>query len=197
MSLVKTVKDKADKTAEFLKKVLGLLMVWGLIFSLVTIGDLRVAFDYDDTLVFSTPAFAKAFKSGAQPFTPAFWDTVNNSYDIEKPKRLAYSMAWLLRVLGFKITVLAGRPSYGGEALRKEWRHLVSNFVFANDRDRKYLALQNGSHVLFLADSDSDIIEGRKAKVLTLRIRRSPKSTYKEDYHPGTLRELVIPLSEY
>ena len=197
MSLVKTVKDKADKTAEFLKKVLGLLMVWGLIFSLVTIGDLRVAFDYDDTLVFSTPAFAKAFKSGAQPFTPAFWDTVNNSYDIEKPKRLAYSMAWLLRVLGFKITVLAGRPSYGGEALRKEWRHLVSNFVFANDRDRKYLALQNGSHVLFLADSDSDIIEGRKAKVLTLRIRRSPKSTYKEDYHPGTLRELVIPLSEF
>lgn len=197
MSLVKTVKDKADKTAEFLKKVFGMLMVWGLIFSLVTIGDLRVAFDYDDTLVFSTPAFAKAFKSGAQPFTPAFWDTVNNSYDIEKPKRLAYSMAWLLRILGFKITVLAGRPSYGGEALRKEWRHLVSNFVFANDRDRKYLALQNGSHVLFLADSDSDIIEGRKAKVLTLRIRRSPKSTYKEDYHPGTLRELVIPLSEY
>ena len=172
-------------------------MVWGRIFRLVTIGDLRLGFDYDDTLVFSTPAFAKAFKSGAQPFTPAFWDTVNNSYDIEKPKRLAYSMAWLLRVLGFKITVLAGRPSYGGEALRKEWRHLVSNFVFANDRDRKYLALQNGSHVLFLADSDSDIIEGRKAKVLTLRIRRSPKSTYKEDYHPGTLRELVIPLSEY
>ena len=57
--------------------------------------------------------------------------------------------------------------------------------------------LWDGRYVLFFGDSDTDINEGRQARVFTVRIRRAAKSTYKEDYHPGTMREWVIPLSQY
>ncbi|HAH06757.1 MAG TPA: hypothetical protein DCM05_09575 [Elusimicrobia bacterium] len=197
MEIVKSAKEKVDKTLTFAKKVLGMMMVWGLVFSLVTIGSLRVAFDYDDTLVFSSPAYAKAFKSGHQPFSPQFWETVNTSYDLESRKVLTNVMAWTLRLFGFKVTVLADRSSYGGQALRKEWRHLANQFVFVGDKGSKSATLAGGTYVLYFGDRDASILEGRKAKVLTLRVKRSPKSTNKEDYHPGTMRELVIPLTEY
>ncbi|MFA6030287.1 MAG: hypothetical protein WC969_10570 [Elusimicrobiota bacterium] len=198
MEIVKVAKEKVDKTVTFFKKVLGMMMVWGLIYSLVTIGGLKVAFDYDDTLVFSTPSYTKAFKSGTVPFSPAFWEIVNNSYDIESRKILTNSAAWILRVFGFRITILADRPSYGGQALRKEWRHLASNFVFAGEREGVRAAtLGSATYVLYFTDRDSSITAGRKAKVLALRIRRSPKSSYKEDYHPATMQELVVPFSEY
>ncbi|MFA6092195.1 MAG: hypothetical protein WCU88_01410 [Elusimicrobiota bacterium] len=198
MAIVKAARERVDKTVSLFKQLVGMMMVWGLVFSLVTIGSLKVAFDYDDTLVFSTPAYAKAFRSGVQPFSPAFWEIINNSYDIEGRKILANSLAWGLRIFGFKITILADRPSSGGQALRKEWRHLCSNFVFAGDGEAaRRGALQNGTYVLYFTDRDSSIIEARKARILPVRIRRSSKSTYREEYHPGTLHELVIPGSEY
>lgn len=179
------------------KKIMAWLSVWGLVFSLVTIGRLKVAFDYDDTLVFSTPAFNKAFKSGTQPFSPQFWAIVNQSYDIEEPKALTNALAWFFRIFGFRVTVIAARPQDGGEALKKEWRRLASQFLFAADPMRKRAILGQGNYVLYFGDSDSDITEGRQAKVLTFRVRRGSKSSYKEDYHPGTLGEMVLPFSEW
>ena len=194
--MLKEVRSRVEAGWTTTKKLLAALSAWGLIFSVVTISRFGVAFDYDDTLVFSTPAFSKAFRGGSQPFSPAFWAAVNTSYDLERRKVLPNTLAWLFRVCGFKITILAGRPSYEGDALRKEWRHLSKNFAFA-DKGSKHALLQSGGHVLYFADSDSDIMEGRKARVLTLRVKRSPKSSYKEDYNPGSLRELVLPFTEY
>jgi acid phosphatase class B len=196
MEIVKAAKEKVDKTVTFFKKVLGVMMAWGLVFSLVTIGGLRVAFDYDDTLVFSAPAYAKAFKSGTQPFSPQFWETVNTSYDLESRKIVSNALAWVFRVFGFRITILADRASYGGQALKKEWRHLASNFVFIGDKGSKTATLQSGTYVMYFGDRDSSISDGRRARVLTLRIKRSPRSTNKEDYHPGTMGELVVPVSD-
>jgi len=196
MEIVKAAKEKVDKTVTLFKKILGVMMAWGLVFSLVTIGGLRVAFDYDDTLVFSAPAFSKAFKSGAQAFSPKFWETVNTSYDLESRKVVANVLAWVFRVFGFKVTILADRPSYGGQALRKEWRRLASNFVFIGDKGSKAVTLENGTYVMYFGDRDSSITDGRRARVLSVRIKRSPRSTNKEDYHPGTMGEFVVPLSE-
>ncbi|MBI5597497.1 MAG: hypothetical protein HY928_15515 [Elusimicrobia bacterium] len=200
MSLVKTVaadvKAKADKAWSFTKKLVVFGGVWGLTFSLVTIGRLGVAFDYDDTLVFSTPAFKKAFDSGIQPYSPAFWEVVNNSYELEERKPLVWTAAWLFRVFGFKVAVISTRPPHGGEALKKEWRNLATSFYFAGGALNKHRLLKDGRYVLYFGDSDSDISEGRMAKVLTLRVKRSPKSTYKEDYNPGKMGELVIPFTE-
>lgn len=196
-SAAKAVKEKADRTWSFTKKVVGVMSVWGLIFSLVTIGELKVAFDYDDTLVFSKPAYSKAFASGVQPYSPQFWRVVNTHYDLERPKIIPYGLAWLFRILGFKVTVLTSRPNYGGDALRKEWRMLATHFVFSGGSNNKHKYLRDGNYILCFGDSDADILQGRKAGVLTLRVKRSPKSLYKDDYNPGSLKEIVLPLTEF
>ena len=197
--VLKNVRDKVEKGWTLTKKILATMSVWGLIFSLVTIGHLAVAFDYDDTLVQSAPAFQRAFANSTQAFSPEFWAVVNQSYELEKPKLISYSLAWLFRVFGFRVTVVTTRPAISADALKKEWRHLVTrgSFIFATDKESKHVYLQNGNYVLFFGDSDSDISEARRAHVFPIRIRRSPKSLYKDDYHPGTLGELVIPFSEY
>ena len=195
--IIKSAKAKVDKAWTTTKKLVAAMSVWGLIFSLVTIGRLKVAFDYDDTLVYSTPAFNKAFRSGVQPFSPQFWSIVNTSYDLEKPKIFANALAWVFRICGFKVTIIAARPAIEGDALKKEWRNLAGQFVFAEARDSKHGTLKQGNYVLYFGDSDSDITEGRLARVFTIRVRRSTSSSYKEDYNPGTLNELTIPLSEY
>lgn len=194
--VAQAAKEKAQKTWSLTKKTFALMSIWGLIFSIVTISRLRVAFDYDDTLVFSTPAYSKAFSSGAIPFSPQFWEVVNNSYELDSRKPLPYVLAWTLRIFGFKVAIVTQRPDYGGTALKKEWRYLANEFIFTNGSEQKHQALMKGNTVLFFGDSDSDVSEGRKAKVLTLRIKRSPKSAYTEDYHPGSMGELVIPMTD-
>ena len=155
-----------------------------------------------------TPGTAKALKgspSGALKGSPSgamsqqFWSVVNQAYDLEKPKIVPLSAAWLFRVLGFRVAILASRPDTDGEALRKEWRRLVPRprFIFAGDGAGKSRHLGDGNFVLYFGDSDVDISEARKAGVFPVRVKRSPRSSYKEDYHPGTMREFVLPLSQY
>ena len=165
MGAIKEVRAKVQKGWSTTKAVVAYMCVWGLIFSLVTIGGLRAAIDYDDTLVFSGPAYAKAFASGAVPYSPAFWSVVNRNYDLEKPKIVANVIAWTLRVFGFRITILTSRPPDDGEPLKKEWRHLASKFVFAPGLGAKRAVLGQDTYVLYLADSDADIRDGKLAHV--------------------------------
>lgn len=197
--MLKNVRDKAEKAWTTTKKITALAMVWGLIFSIVTIAHLGVAFDYDDTLVESAAAYSKAFAQSAQPYSTDFWAIVNQNYDLEKPKLFTFPLAWAFRMFGFKVSVITNRPAVQAEPLKKEWRHLLGrgNFIFTGEASSKHAVLSNGNYVLFFGDSDSDIHEARLAKVYPVRIRRSTKSLFKEDYHPGTLGELVIPFSEY
>lgn len=196
--MLKEVRSKVEAGWTTTKKLLAVMSAWGLIFSVVTISRLGVAFDYDDTLVFSTPAFAKALSGSAQPFSPEFWGIVNNSYELERLKIIGSGLAWMFRLFGFRVAIISARPAHQSEALAKEWRKLApKGFIFAGDRGKKHAYLQNGRYVLFFGDSDSDISEARKAGVVGVRIKRSSKSSYKEDYHPGTLGEWVIPLSEF
>lgn len=181
------------------KRIVVMLACWGLVFSIATIGRLAVAFDYDDTLVFSAPAYAKAFAAATVPYSPQFWSVLNQSYDLERPKLVSCSLAWFFRLFGFRVSILTSRQATDGEALRKEWRHLTpkGHFIFTGDKSSLHNHLKEGNYLLFFGDKDSDIAEARKADVYPIRIRRSTKSAYKEDYHPGTMGELSIPLSEY
>lgn len=196
--VLKNVRAKVENYWTTTKKVLAAMSVWGLIYSIVTISRLGVGFDYDDTLVFSAPAYQKAFARSTQPFSPGFWSIVNQSYDLEKPKLIPYVLAWGFRILGFRVVVISSRPAVDSEALKKEWRYLVGRgyFIFASG-EGKHAYLQNGNYLLFFGDGDSDIQEARRARVFPVRIRRSAKSIFKEDYHPGTLGEFVLPLSEF
>lgn len=183
------------------KKLLALAVLWALVFSLASIAKLTVAFAYDDGLVCSAPAFAKARASLKPPYPQKeYWSVINQAYDIEETKVLAQGLAWALRALGFRVAIVAERPSTDGEALRKEWRRLTPKawFHFAGDQDDRRAFLGKGNIVLYFTDSDAAILDARKAGVCAVRLKRGEKSPKRdEDYHPGTLNELVLPLSQY
>lgn len=196
--MIQKAKAEVEYWWKIAKRVMGLVMVWGLVFSLVTIAKLGVTFKYDDTLVSSAAAFEKAM-AGSPVRGPQFWSVVNQSYDLERPKIVPLALAWVFRVLGFRVSILASRPDTGADALRKEWRRLVprSRFIFIGENGGKRKHFEEDNVVLYFGDSDADISEARKAKVFPVRVKRGPKSLDKEDYHPGTMREIVLPLSQY
>lgn len=180
------------------KKGLVLMSLWGLVYSVVSIAKLGVAFDYDDTLVTSSAAYEKAYAASPLPFGPQFWSVLNRSYDLERPKLVGNAIAWFFRVCGFRVSIVASRPDVDGEALKKEWRRLApARFIFVGEKGDKQKLLESGNFVLFFGPRDSDITQAKKAKILALRVLRHPKSPFKEDYHPGKLGELIVPLSQY
>ncbi len=196
---LKHVRDKAELYWTRLKRLMAALCLWGLVFSVVTIGRFGVAFDYDDTLVFSKPAYERAFASPVQRYSDAFWSIVNKSYDVERPQVVPYLLAWTFRLFGFRVAVITSRPAIDAGGLKKDWRHLIppGRFLFAKDPGARLQLLRAGNYLLFFGDSDSDMEAARQAHVFPIRVRRSPQALSKEDYHPGTLGEVVIPYSDY
>ncbi len=196
--VLKDVRAKVEKTWTTTKKLLSLMSVWGLAFSLVTIARLGVAFAYDDTLVDSSAAYAKAAGLAAQGRGPGYWKTVNNAYDLERPKLLPYAVAGLARAFGFRVLVLVERQATGGEALKKEWRRLAPrSFAFVSDPEELHLHLQDGRYVLFLGSTDRELAEAKKAGVYAVRVKRGRKAVLGGEYNPGQLGEIVLPLSEF
>lgn len=194
----KDARAKVEKGWTTAKKLLAMMSVWGLFFSLITIGRLSVAFDYDDTLVYAGKAYEKASAAAVQREGPAYWAALNNAYDLESIKYVPFALACALRGLGFRIMIMAERQGTDGDALKKEWRKLSPrSFVFTPDPTAKHLHMQEGHFVAFFGDSDQDMLEAKKVNVLGLRIRRGKRAVKNDQYSPGKLGETVIPLSQF
>jgi acid phosphatase class B len=194
----KETRAQVEKAWTTTKKTLAAMSVWGLIFSLVTIGRLSVAFDYDDTMVDSSKAYEKAAQGATQALSPTYWSALNNAYDLEKPRLIPFTIACVLRALGFRIVILADRQAVDGDSLKKEWRKLAPRgFVFTTAPTNKHLHMMEGHFVAFFGDSDQDMLEAKKAGVLAVRVRRSKRAVATDPYAPGKQGELVIPLSQY
>ena len=194
----KDARAKVEKGWTTTKKLLAMMSVWGLFFSLITIGHLSVAFDYDDTLVNSTKAYEKASGAAIQRESPTFWSVFNNAYDVETVKYVPFTIACILRGLGFRVLIMAERQGTGGDALKKEWRRLAPrSFIFTPDPTAKHLHMQEGHFVAFFGDSDQDMLEAKKVNVLGVRIRRGKRSFKNDLYSPGRMGEVVIPLSQF
>lgn len=183
---------------EVIKRLTVVLCVWGLIFSIATIAHFAVAFDYDDALAYTTPAIQKA-NVEALPLTDSYWSSVNNSYELDRPKILPYTLAWIFRLCGFRVAVISARPAVDGEALAKDWRHLISpnRFIFAGDAQRTHIYLARDRYLLYFGASDADIEQARLAHVYPVRVLRSPHSVVADSYHPKSLGDKVLPLSQY
>ena len=163
----KEARAKVEKGWTTTKKLLAMMSVWGLFFSLITIGHLSVAFDYDDTLVDSVKAYEKASGAAAQREGPAFWAALNNAYDLETIKYVPFTIACVLRGLGFRVMIMAERQAADGDALKKEWRKLSPrSFIFTPDPTAKHLHMQEGHFIAFFGDSDQDMLEAKKVNVL-------------------------------
>ena len=102
---------------------------------------LRVGFDVDDTLLFSTPAFNKA-KEEARWGTKEFW-TLVNSYDekVSIIKKKTKQIVEDYQKQGAEIFVITARPHYGGEKLKdflnKVYQIHSKNVFFAEPKNQK------------------------------------------------------------
>jgi hypothetical protein len=174
-----------------------LAATWAVLFSVFTLLDLHVGFEYDDGLVFSTPAFLSARGGKLEPGSQDYWNTVNHAYKLERRKPAAWLTAWFFKVIGFKVDILCQRGPAGAESLVQKWKPLADNFFFAADENQKYEFLEHKPVILYFAASDADIIQARKAGIAAVRIRKSSKSVLPSEFTPRKFKEPVLPLSEF
>ncbi len=175
------------------KIVLTIVCIYVVTLTSVNIADLKVGFDYDDTLIFSTPAFRAGAASGQEPYSPEYWRVVNQSFNLEKVKLVPMTTALIYKVLGFDVVIITARAGYGGEELQRHWKWLTKEFHFERN---KSTILEKGSFIAFFGDSDSDITEALEAGVRPIRVKRSKKSDYTGKYHPGQYKECILPFSD-
>ena len=170
---------------------------WAVFFTTFTVMGLRAAFEYDDGLVFSTPAYNAAKNRGTGPDSSAYWNAVNVSYKLERTKPAVWATAWLLRLLGFKVDIICHRGPAGSDGLVRSWKPLAGEFFFTVDENSKYELLEEKQFALYFAVSDSDVIQARKAGVWTVRVRKNRKSVLPAEASPRKFGEPVLPLSEF
>lgn len=159
----------------------------------------RLGFDLDDTLMFTTPSFVEAVKvaeqNGYESFkSPEFWKEVNDRFDLGEYKKTVLSIALLGKVFGIKVVVITARPDYFTERVKEGLRWLTDEVYFT---EAKAEIMSRGRYLCFFGDSDSDITEANEAGVPAIRVKRSEKSSYKAKYHPGKYGEFVLPFSVY
>jgi hypothetical protein len=170
---------------------------WGFLFSVNSLIGFQAGFEYDDGLVYSTPAFQAAARENPEPNTPDYWNSVNRSFAYERLKPVPWLAAWTLRVLGVKVAFFLDRGEEGSDSLEASWRPLADHFYFTRTEDEKYKVLEKKPFILYAAASDSGIIQARKAGVTPLRIRKNPKSVNPLESNPGKFGELTLPLSGF
>ncbi|RLD17670.1 MAG: hypothetical protein DRI36_03205 [Caldiserica bacterium] len=158
----------------------------------------KVGFDLDDTLLFSTPAFDYAFSSGVEPFSPEFWEIINEKTpELSRIKKKTFEILKKHKENGAEVYIITARKDYGKEKLLKFIREKFGvppqNVYFTKDKSSiiEELGIQ-----VFYGDSDSDISEAIEGGAKPVRVLRSPKSSYKKNYNPGVYDEEILPNSE-
>lgn len=168
---------------------------WGFLFSVNSLLGFRAGFEYDDGLVYSTPAFQAAAKEGLQAGGPDYWNAVNRGFLLERLKPVPWLCAWTLKVLGFRVAVFLDRGHEGSDSLETYWGRLADDLYFTPTEDEKYQLLEKHRFVLYAAASDAGLIQAKKAGVWPLRIYKGAKSVNPLESNPGKFGERRLPLS--
>ena len=182
---------------------------WGVLFSVITIIGFKVGFEYDDGLVFSTPAF-KTAAAGARHTALAgslsadavvadadYWNAVNRAYKLEHIKPIPWMTAWFFKVFGFKVEIFCARGEEGSDSLQNSWRMLADYFHFTADENKKYELLERSRFIFYFTPSDEGVIQAKKADVTPIRIHKNKRSLNACLYNPGKFGERALPLSEF
>lgn len=196
---------RSRSTIAFLLLVLALSGAWLPAASAGT----AVGFDLDDTILFTTPAFDRAFKSGVKRFSREFWEIVNTSdRELSPVKRRTEALIREHQQNGDEIYVITGREPYRqeevGSFLYDRLGIKPENVIFTglspDGASPSGIAPKSKAEVIkslgitvFYGDSDTDIADARTAGAKGIRILRSERSTYKDRYHPGSLGEEILP----
>jgi acid phosphatase (class B) len=164
------------------------------------IKSLKVGFDVDDTLLFSSPGFDRAkARKDVKPYSWLFWRIVNESdAELSTVKKKTREILEKHKAEGAEIFVVTARHPHGGEELmRYLYRELgvPPTHVFFETKGKAERLEELGIEI-FYGDSDSDITAAKEAGAKGIRILRSPKSSYKGKYNPGKFGEEIIEGSE-
>jgi len=156
---------------------------------------LKVGFDLDDTLIFSTPAFNKGFKSVHERFSRGFWTLVNKSdRDNSTVKEGAKRILDEHKEHGDEIFIVTARGPYGTQPLLDyiaETFNVKKENVFFEPRGKTDRIKRLGLDIYY-GDADSDISDTIQAGAKGIRIERSETSWNTRKYHPGKYNEQVI-----
>jgi len=192
---------------------LTLIGLWGIFFAFSSLRGCRMGIEYDDGLVYSTPAFKIAAEAAAQKeikddpavsgrtlivpgSTAEFYSVLNNSFGLERTKIVPWLAAWTLKLAGWRVSVFCDRESSGGSALKKNWRRLADDFFFTPSETEKYEILSGEKFNFYAGASDSGLAQAVKAGVKPVRVLKSPMSTNQMQYTPGKFNEKIMRLSQ-
>ncbi len=160
---------------------------------------LKVGFDVDDTILFSSPNFDVANNTDIEKFSKEYWEMVNSSDEkYSKIKKKTVEIIKKHLENGDEVFVITARPSYGKEGLvnflNKALNIPKENIFF--EPESKVQRIKELKLDYFYGDSDNDIQDAIEAGSVGIRIKRSPLSGYKKKYNPGKFNEKIIEDSE-
>ncbi len=172
---------------------------------------LSVAFDIDDTLLFSSPGYYYGnvkYSPGSDDYQydPAFWMEMNNGLDrFSLPKDIGFRLLRFHRERGDDIHFITGRMPSEYETVTALLARVFdltdpNPVIFAGFRpgeNLKIAPLRRHKIDIFYGDADSDIAAAQAAGCRGIRILRAPNSTNKPIPVPGCLGEEVLRDSAY
>jgi acid phosphatase (class B) len=181
-----------------------------------------VGFDIDDTLLFSTPTFTRAFATGGTPAPTdtTFWTQANScdpgcdaatitladgttkDLPANDPSDVKLRVSELVEehlASGAQVYAITARADVQGDVLRD---YIASELGIAADHvyfepNGKVARMQALGIQVFYGDADSDMTDSQQANSQGIRVLRSPKSSYRDGnrlakYHPGYYGEPIV-----
>ncbi len=183
----------------------------GLVQSLRNQPPMRIGFDVDDTVLFSSPGFyygMNKYSPGSAKFMAmdTFWVEMNNTLDqFSIPKDIARRLIKFHQERGDTIYFITARPATPTEKLTEI---LAKTFDLKNPNKVIFTGFKRGKNFkiapikrlqirLFYGDSDSDIEAAQVNGARAIRIMRAGNTTYKPLPDYGILGEEVLKDSQF
>lgn len=155
----------------------------------------NAGFDIDDTLLFSSPAFARAIEAEERFGSDEFWRIVNASdREFSIVKKSVLEIVKKHRAAGDNVYAITSRRDIGGDDVRNfitEAFGIPTENVYFEPKG-KVKRMRKLSIDIFYGDSDRDIEDAQEAGAEAVRIERSPKSDNKKNYNPGKFDEKIL-----
>jgi len=161
---------------------------------------IKVGFDIDDTLLFSSPNFDNALNSSVEPYSKEFWEMVNkNDRKYSKIKPTVKKIVDKHLKNGDEVYIITARKPYGGSHLKryisKTFGVPKKNIFF--EPESKSERITNLGLKIYYGDSDDDMRDALKSGARPVRILRAKESSYKKNYNVGNYDEEIVEDSEW
>lgn len=172
-----------------------LFSLWAIIFSVSTILNLKIAFEYDDGFAYSGDSFRKAKKEYNLTDYSQIVLKAADFCQLDRIKLMPAIISSTLAIFGIKTHIIFDRPQENS-CLVNRWGKSRELF-FVKDLNEKYTILENKGYLLYFCASDEGIIQAMKARVKPIRVERGANSQALYSYKPGKFSENKLPLSSF